>query len=338
MISRIERKRITESNDHTHELTDRWLFFIAFSSASANLSILWMLMNNFNGHLNIHLHTNVIGMLPLCLCVSYCESAQPVIWWLVVNLFVFFLDEVSDRALGIWRQTIKVIFMVKNDLFGMKMISIKMFYYLLQFNCVCLLPKTRAQRKNKYHTHAKNAQHTKFFLLLFRWSQPILKRDFSSWELRHTHNENDKERKMKKKDKATQNALTLTVRCSLFGTYHRQTLPHSIDCSQWIRIPNMVKTHYGENCTHKYRIHVDIRFLLWPMDKNKRNNSMHSLLVCAIFLSHSLPFMKKTEEMLKIYCSLKSLGIIWWSFWDASISIFRHFFLSIEMKYSLDKS
>lgn len=52
--------------------------------------------------------------------------------------------------------------MVKNDLFGMKMISIKMFYYLLQFNCLFGREDSETAQGTKYHTHAKNAQHTIF--------------------------------------------------------------------------------------------------------------------------------------------------------------------------------
>lgn len=74
----------TKSNDHTilqivccfHGI------FFAYFVCVHYLSILWMLMNNFNSHLNIHLHTNV----RLNFIVFIFETVgrrSSAIWWLV---------------------------------------------------------------------------------------------------------------------------------------------------------------------------------------------------------------------------------------------------------------
>lgn len=150
--------------------------------------------------------------------------------------------------------------MVKNDIFGMKMISIKMFYYLLRFNC---LPASSldSTKRMAYHTHAKNASRAFHFshklsastakrkrFTLFVSSHNLL--IICSVKLQCTYREN----KMQ--------PHKMRSRTFILGTSDRAWHCHiSIDCSQWIRIPNMVKTHYSENCTHKYRIHA--RTIFW---------------------------------------------------------------------------
>lgn len=123
------------------------LFFMAFSARLRvhYLSISWMLMNNFNGHLSIHLHTKCTIIL---LCVLIFDSAgRPIIWCLGSHLIIVSLSlrislcsfaacsvllcisfiqaffPFPRQKCGIRRQTIKVIFMVKNDLFGMKWLA-----------------------------------------------------------------------------------------------------------------------------------------------------------------------------------------------------------------------
>lgn len=55
-------------------------------------------------------------------------------------------------------------------------------------------------------------------------------------------------------------------------------ITHSYDCSQRIRLPNMVKTHYGKNCTHKYQIHADSFFCF-----SSKQNIFNAFIVAGTF-------------------------------------------------------
>lgn len=182
--SKKEKKRPLDS---LHSIV--YCFPMAFSSRFCVCFISlfhWMLMNNFNGHLTIHLHTNVCDhfivfffirfatfFFPLfsTKSVAYlvlCLNARFIISWQVSFYSSVAVPCCEPKCQNATTTNNKSYFYGKKSLIRNEMISIKMFYYLLRFNCVLIGERARSQdrvkrmRDKKCHTHAKNTQHTIF--------------------------------------------------------------------------------------------------------------------------------------------------------------------------------
>lgn len=143
----------------------------------------------------------------------------------------------GECALGIWRQTIKVIFMVKNDLFGMKMISIKMFYYLLQFNCL-FGSRRRDSAGNEIPYACQKCTAYHFSLKPTHFGKRLF-----IGTLRHTKCEG------KKSDKATQKALTLCPMLTLGNFWSA-----NVATFNWLFSANS-NSEYGQN-TLWWKLHA----------------------------------------------------------------------------------
>lgn len=162
------------------------------------------------------------------------------------------------------------------------MISIKMFYYLLRFNCV--LTGARALTAQRWDT-INAIRMPKMHSIPFFDAAATISRT-ANREKKRTAGESPRS-KLRHAERQSHTKCAHDHRNKEAKKKEQSHYTFIWLFSQRIQMPNMVKTHYGWNCTHKYRIHVNT-VLLCRRFWNRREWEIQCLRVrCVCLFPHS---------------------------------------------------